>query len=225
MYANYRPSYQRAPFEDPDHGGLASANAGAMLWRYAMYGEGPDPQDVAVTLHAGAAAVRASQAQTVADASTPSATRAEPVENTRQAPTSSGVNVAIPDLAVLPGGAGVQVAGRLSPAQMEALTVAHGGIEFALIYRYGQGRNGGGGTYWLYSGTAGQVTTPIGADIMDIYHTHPGGTRIASGPDQRALAAAQALGSPQRSAGVVPVGHEPFRYTTTQVNTNAGDRR
>jgi len=59
------------------------------------------------------------------------------------------------------GSTGVQVPGRLSPAQMEALTNRFG-VEFALIYRTGPGANGGGGTYWLYSGTVNTVSIPVG---------------------------------------------------------------
>jgi hypothetical protein len=71
-----------------------------------------------------------------------------PGESTPRFSEPSGGGVPLPNLTELPGSAGIQVAGRLTSAQMEALTRAHG-VEFALTYRTGAGRNGGGGTYWL----------------------------------------------------------------------------
>lgn len=117
----------------------------------------------------------------------------------------------------LPGSLGIQVARRLTAAEMEALTISHGGIEFTLVYRTGTGPNGGGGTYWLYSGTANRVSVPIGSDVRWIYHTHPRGTPFASGfpGDQQVLKLLQQAGSPQRSSAIIPVGGTPFRFNIT----------
>lgn len=90
--------------------------------------------------------------------------------------------------ASLPGRAGVQIPGRLNGKQMAALSAEHK-VEFALIYRTGAGRNGGGGSYWLYSGRERAVSVPLGADVRFISHTHPGGTAYASRPDFNVLAA------------------------------------
>jgi RHS repeat-associated protein len=111
-----------------------------------------------------------------------------------------------PALSRLPGSDGVQVAGRLSPQQMEALTKAHGGIEFALVYRTGPGPHGAGGTYWLYSGVRNAVEVPVAADVRLIYHTHPAGTPFASQGDRALMKLLEAAGSPQRSSQIVPVG-------------------
>jgi hypothetical protein len=94
---------------------------------------------------------------------------------------------------------------------MADLSIEHG-VEFAQVYRTGPGANGGGGTYWLYSGVANRVTVPLGADVMFISHTHPGGTRYASEPDLNVLAYLQGLGSPQQSSLVVLPDGEVIRY-------------
>ncbi|WP_330272710.1 type IV secretion protein Rhs [Lentzea sp. NBC_00516] len=105
-------------------------------------------------------------------------------------------------LGALPGTAGVQIAGRLNPGQMAALSAEHG-VEFALIYRHGPKEGGRGGTYHLYSGQARSVTVPVGPDVQWIYHTHPGGTPYASYADVGALQSLKAAGSPQRSSQVI----------------------
>ena len=125
---------------------------------------------------------------------------------------ATAAEVALPALSKLPGSAGVQVAGRLSPAQMVALTKKHG-VEFSLVYRTGAGRAGGGGTYWLYSGSKKAVSVPVGSNVRWIYHTHPGGTAAASGADRNVLRLLQQAGSPQRSSQVVPAGKDVVRFS------------
>ncbi len=106
----------------------------------------------------------------------------------------------------LPGKQGINIGrNRLSTAQLEALTMEHG-VEFSLIYRTGSGINGRGGSYWLYSGTVNSVSVPLGSDVRWIYHTHPGGTAVPSGPDINVLRGLQAVGSPQQSSRIIPIG-------------------
>lgn len=130
---------------------------------------------------------------------------------------SSAAGDVIVDGARLPGSAGVQIGRRLRPAEMEALTQAHG-VEFSLVYRTGAGKNGGGGSYWLHSGTINSVDVPIASNVRWISHTHPGGTSFASGfpGDQYVLQLLQQAGSPQRSSIIVPVGKTPFRFNVNQ---------
>jgi hypothetical protein len=113
----------------------------------------------------------------------------------------------------LPGSQGVAVgARRLSTGQMLSLT-QEWQVEFSLVYRTGSGRSGGGGTYWLYSGSKNQVMVPVGKDVRWIYHTHPGGTPYASIPDKNVLLRLQETGSPQRSSQVLPLGGSgPVRF-------------
>ena len=127
---------------------------------------------------------------------------------------SSATGDVVVNGANLPGSAGAQIARRLTAAEMEALTTTHGGIEFSLVYRTGAGPNGGGGTYWLYSGTTNRVGVPVGSDVRWIYHTHPGGAPYASGfpGDQYVLWRLQRAGSPQQSSVIIPVGGTPFRF-------------
>ncbi|MDH1109260.1 LysM peptidoglycan-binding domain-containing protein [Pseudomonas otitidis] len=112
----------------------------------------------------------------------------------------------------LPGFAGVPLSGRPSVLELENLTVKHG-VEFAVTYKFGIGRNGGGGQYFLHSGEAGGVAIPLEADRILISHTHPGidgaaGARYASDADMEVLEALQKIGSPQRSSLIVPVGRD-----------------
>ncbi|MFJ6565520.1 RHS repeat domain-containing protein [Streptomyces sp. NPDC091412] len=113
--------------------------------------------------------------------------------------------------ASLPGSAGAQIPGRLSSDQMAALSAEHG-VEFALVYRTGPGRNGGGGTYWLYSGRERAVTVPVGDDVRFISHTHPGGTPYASRGDLKVLKSLRKEGSPQISSQVVLPDGSAIRY-------------
>jgi hypothetical protein len=105
----------------------------------------------------------------------------------------------------LPGSGGVPISSRPTPLELENLTQKHG-VEFAVTYKLGPGVNGGGGQYYLFSGAKGSVEVPLAADQMLIYHTHPGGTAFASQADMNLLQALKAIGSPQRSSQIVPVG-------------------
>lgn len=109
----------------------------------------------------------------------------------------------------LPGAAGFPIVGRPSIIDMENLTAKHG-VEFAVTYKLGPGRNGGGGQYFLHSGEAGSVNFPKEADRMLINHTHPGingagGARYASEADMQVLEYLKGIGSPQRSSMIIPV--------------------
>lgn len=75
--------------------------------------------------------------------------------------------------------------------------------EFAVVYRLGPGKNGGGGKYYLHSGTRGEVEIPIAEDVILVSHTHPGGAKSASAGDRRVLKALELAGSPQRSSEIV----------------------
>ncbi|MDT0140819.1 LysM peptidoglycan-binding domain-containing protein [Acidovorax sp. PRC11] len=112
----------------------------------------------------------------------------------------------------LPGGAGVAVPMRPTPAQLEALTVKHD-VEFAVTYKLGPSQNGRGGQYFLYSGEKGAVDVPLQKDMMLIYHTHPGGTPWASPQDMNLMRSLEAIGSPQRSSQIVPVGKDVVRFS------------
>lgn len=105
----------------------------------------------------------------------------------------------------------MQVPRRLSPAEMADLSRQHG-VEFSLTYRVGPGRAGGGGTYWLHSGSQRRVSVPLGEDVRWIYHTHPGGTRWASNPDLEVLDQLRRFGSPQRSSQIVLPNGETSRF-------------
>jgi hypothetical protein len=110
----------------------------------------------------------------------------------------------------LPGSAGVAIPARPTPVELANLSEKHS-VEFAATYRYGPGRNGGGGQYYLYSGERAAVEVPISADEMLIYHTHPGGTSFASQADMDVLDLLKLAGSPQRSSQIVPVGKDVVR--------------
>jgi hypothetical protein len=115
----------------------------------------------------------------------------------------------------LPGRAGIQVARRLTPTEMESLAVSNN-VEFALIYKAGPGPNGGGGSYWLHSGTIDTVAFPPSGGVRWIYHTHPSGpawnSTVASGADQAFLRTLQRMGSPQKTSVIIPEGGDPFRF-------------
>lgn len=105
----------------------------------------------------------------------------------------------------LPGAKGVPIDGRPSISDLENLSEKHG-VEFAVTYKLGPGAGGGGGQYYLYSGTINSVQVPIEADQILIYHTHPMGTAWASTADKNVLSLLKAAGSPQRVSHVIPVG-------------------
>jgi hypothetical protein len=111
----------------------------------------------------------------------------------------------------LPGGAGTAIPGRLSGPEMAALSDKYG-VEFAQVYRTGDGPGGAGGQYYLYSGEARSVRVPVGDDVRLISHTHPGGTAYASSADMRLLDVLQSTGSPQQSSEIVLPSGQTFRF-------------
>lgn len=111
------------------------------------------------------------------------------------------------DITALPGARGINVPGRLTPEEMRLLTEEHG-VEFALAYERGLGKNGAGGQYKLFSGTSNKVQVPINKDSMLIYHTHPGGSAFASDGDRNVLTKLMEAGSPQRSSQIIPIGSD-----------------
>jgi RHS repeat-associated protein len=115
----------------------------------------------------------------------------------------------------LPGPDGIPIPKRPTILDLENLSAKHN-VEFSTVYRLGNGKNGGGGQYYLYSGTFNSVRVPIEPNIIWINHTHPGGTTKASRPDQGILKALQALGSPQKSSQIIPVGENPIYFTTSK---------
>ena len=107
---------------------------------------------------------------------------------------------------------GVPIAGRPSVDELVEITDKYN-IEFAVTYKYGPGKNGGGGTYYLHAGEHLTVSFPAEANRMLIYHTHPrGALTSASGMDMTAMRALASRGSPQRSSVIVPVEGAPFRF-------------
>lgn len=115
------------------------------------------------------------------------------------------------DIYNLPGSNGIEISRRLTTEEMTFLTQEYG-VEFAQVYKYGNGINGGGGQYYLYSGTVDSVNVPIGDDIMLINHTHPGGTAYPSNQDKILLKRYQQIGSPQCSSEIIPVGKNTIRF-------------
>ncbi|XXX53456.1 RHS repeat-associated core domain-containing protein [Sorangium sp. So ce124] len=102
-----------------------------------------------------------------------------------------------------PGEVGVMISRRLTPTEMWSLQKEFG-VEFALVYRTGMGRGGGGGTYWLYSGSVAGVKPPIGPNIRLISHTHPeGGDYGPSEQDLGFLKDLRKAGSPQNVSKVI----------------------
>jgi RHS repeat-associated protein len=112
----------------------------------------------------------------------------------------------------LPGATGVPISGRPTVQELQNLTSKHG-VEFAVTYKYGPGPNGGGGQYFLHSGTDRNVRIPLEADRMFIYHTHPRGTASGSRADREVLGRLGLIGSPQRTSYVLPGGGQviPFK--------------
>jgi len=113
----------------------------------------------------------------------------------------------------LPGSTGIPIANRPTPAQLEALTVKHD-VEFAVTYQLGPGKGGGGGQYFLFSGETSAVRVPLRSDSMLVYHTHPRGTAWASPADMDVMHYLEAVGSPQRSSQIVPVGNDVVRFNS-----------
>jgi hypothetical protein len=154
-----------------DHGGLASANAGAMFWRYAMYGEGPDPQDVAVTLHAGAAAMRASQAQTVAAASTTPSATAPPTGAVPPSATAPPTGAAPPSATAPPTGGSSPTGGGTPGGPVNAGFVVHPNGEAVAIPVGATARVADNGRGVVYEGGAG-------GSRNNAYHSRVTGVRV-----------------------------------------------
>ena len=116
------------------------------------------------------------------------------------------------DVKSMPGSKGIEIPYRLSADQMMFLTEKYG-VEFALVYKLGKGKNGGGGQYHLFSGTRNSVDIPVTASTILISHTHPGGTAYPSRQDKRLMSYLAAKGSPQRTSSIVPSGKRTVRFT------------
>ena len=111
---------------------------------------------------------------------------------------------------------------RLTNSQMAELTNRYG-IEFAQVYKAGAGKNGGGGTYFLYSGSVNRVRVPVEANTFLINHTHPGGTLYASPMDMQLLRNMQAAGNPQKVSSIVMGGEntgQAIEFTISMSNRN-----
>lgn len=117
------------------------------------------------------------------------------------------------DFDKLPGKSGYQIKNRLTDRQMEFLTEEYG-VEFAQVYQHGPGKNGGGGKYYLYSGTETSVEVPVNANTMLISHTHPGGTASPSRQDMKLMAMYAHFGSPQRTSAIIPRGKASVKFTS-----------
>ena len=117
------------------------------------------------------------------------------------------------DFDKLPGSKGIQVPKRLSDREMIFLTEEYG-VEFAQVYKYGPGKNGRGGKYYVYSGTINSVIVPLGKDIMLINHTHPGGTASPSPEDLELLISYSLTGSPQKTSAIIPIGKSTIKFTS-----------
>ena len=111
----------------------------------------------------------------------------------------------------LPGSNGVLIPKRPTVPELENLTAKHG-VEFATIYERGTNANGGGGQYYLYSGTDRALSIPLDPNLILINHTHPRGSAFASEADYNVLEVLKLLGSPQRSSQIIPVGKAPVRF-------------
>ncbi|MCR5311309.1 MAG: JAB domain-containing protein [Lachnospiraceae bacterium] len=117
------------------------------------------------------------------------------------------------DFTNLPGGKGIQVKRRLTDAQMSFLTKEYG-VEFAQVYERGQGKNGAGGKYMIYSGTVDHVHIPINKNTVLINHTHPGGTAHPSQEDMRVMDLVKQAGSPQITSSIIPIGKNTVKFTS-----------
>lgn len=116
------------------------------------------------------------------------------------------------DVRHLPGSSGIRIPKRLNSDQMMFLTERYD-VEFAQVYVLGPGKNGGGGQYYLYSGTRNSVTIPVRSTTILISHTHPGGTASPSRKDRQLMALLASAGSPQRTSSIVPRGKSTVRFT------------
>lgn len=116
------------------------------------------------------------------------------------------------DFSNLPGSSGIQVKKRLTDNQMLFLTNEYG-VEFTQVYELGPGKDGRGGKYTIYSGTANSVTIPINSKTILINHTHPGGTAYPSRKDLKLMSLIKQAGSPQKTSSIVPLGGKSIKFT------------
>ena len=117
------------------------------------------------------------------------------------------------DFSHLPGTAGIPVRRRLTDSQMLFLTNEYG-VEFAQVYELGNGKNGRGGQYKIYSGTVNYVYIPVSEKTILINHTHPGGTASPSKFDKKLMAMIKQAGSPQKTSTILPLGKQPVKFTS-----------
>ena len=115
------------------------------------------------------------------------------------------------DFTNLPGSNGIKTEKRFSQEQMDYLTQKHG-VEVAQVYVMGNGKNGGGGKYYLYSGDERSVVIPLSGKTILISHTHPKGTESASKKDLKLLQLLNRLGSPQNTSTIYPTGKKPVKF-------------
>lgn len=118
------------------------------------------------------------------------------------------------DFSHLPGSTGYKIKKRLTDKQMEFLTNEYG-VEFAQVYQLGPGKNGGGGKYYIYSGTENSVMVPVNRNTILINHTHPGGTASPSKNDMKLMEMYAKVGSPQRTSAIIPRGKKTIKFTST----------
>ncbi len=140
----------------------------------------------------------------------------------------------------LPGAQGVVIPGRPTTDQLANLSAKHN-VEFGVTYTLGNGKDGSGGFYTLYSGTKSSVSIgEISGNKMLISHTHPDGAAFASGyyemingrevfkGDQGVLQLLQNAGSPQRTSTIIPLERSdgvkapPFRFSVEDGNIDYG---
>lgn len=117
------------------------------------------------------------------------------------------------DFSRLPGSSGIQVKKRLTDKQMIFLTNEYG-VEFAQVYERGNGKNGRGGKYTIYSGNANSVLIPVNRNTILINHTHPNGTAYPSKKDMILMSIIKQAGSPQVTSAIIPIGKEIVRFTS-----------
>lgn len=116
------------------------------------------------------------------------------------------------DFEKLPGAKGIQVKRRLTEEQMQFLTKEYG-VEFAQVYILGNGKNGRGGKYYVFSGDDHTVHIPIAGNVILIGHTHPRGTEWPSDEDKDLMGYLRDYGSPQKVSRIYPVGKKTVKFT------------
>ncbi|MGX8714527.1 MAG: hypothetical protein ACSW8A_02120, partial [Lachnospiraceae bacterium] len=73
---------------------------------------------------------------------------------------------------------------------------------------------GGGGKYYIYSGTKNSVLVPVNKNTILVNHTHPGGTASPSKQDMKLMAMYAKLGSPQKTSSIIPSGKATIQFTS-----------